>query len=91
MVSLLDLCASYTGVDFSETGLRQASKQLDPIGVSHELKRADVCELPFEDGRFDATYSARMLYHIPDGEAQAQAVSEMLRVTRPGGIVEIDL
>lgn len=95
--SLLDLCARYTGVDFSETGLRQADRQLNAEGAErasgrefgHELHLADVCDLPFEDDRFDAVYSARMIFHIPDRQAQAKAVSEMLRVTKPGGVVVI--
>ncbi len=88
-LSLLKFCASYTGVDFSETGLSQAAAKLRATSVDHELRKADVCDLPFEDGRFDAVYSARMLYHIPDPEAQAEAVSEMIRVTKPGGTIVI--
>lgn len=87
--SLLDLCRSYTGADFSETGLQQAAAKLAETSVPHEFHKADVCNLPFDDEQFDAVYSARMIYHIPDPEAQAQAVSELLRVTRPGGTVVI--
>ncbi len=87
--SLLDLCRTYTGVDFSETGLRQAKTRLASTSVPHELQQADACDLPFDDDRFDAVYSARMIFHIPDPEAQAKALSEMLRVLKPGGVAVI--
>ncbi|MGB5760159.1 MAG: class I SAM-dependent methyltransferase [Acidimicrobiales bacterium] len=88
-LDLLDLCSHYTGVDFSETGIRRAGRVLADCGVDHELHLADVCDLPFPDARFDAVYAARMIYHIPDPEAQARALQEMLRVTKPGGVVVI--
>lgn len=43
---------------------------------------ADVTDLPFEDGRFDLVICNHVLEHVPD---DAAAMSEMLRVLRPGG------
>lgn len=40
--------------------------------------------LPFQDGSFDVVLSLEMLEHIPGGTRRA-ALSEMLRVLRPGG------
>jgi SAM-dependent methyltransferase len=49
---------------------------------------ANATSLPFSDGAFDAVRSERMLQHLPD---PASAVTEMVRVTRPGGrLVLID-
>lgn len=45
-------------------------------------RRADVQELPFEDGSFDAVVANYMLYHVPD---LAAALTEIVRVLRPGG------
>ncbi len=52
-------------------------------------RNLDVCEgsataLPFPDDTFDVTCSFKVLAHVPDIEA---ALSEMARVTRPGGHV----
>ena len=41
-------------------------------------------ELPYPDAEFDASLAQLTFHHFPDGEA---ALSEMLRVTRPGGLV----
>lgn len=49
---------------------------------------ADAIRLPFSDSTFDAVRSERMLQHLPD---PASAVTEMVRVTHPGGrLVLID-
>jgi SAM-dependent methyltransferase len=86
---LIDLCARYTGVDFSEVGLGMARASFADIGIPHEFRAADVCHLPFEDGAFDAVYSAHMIYHIEDPQAQDAALAEFLRVVRPGGTVVV--
>ena len=41
-------------------------------------------QLPFRDGCVDVCYSSNVLEHVPDPWRMAD---EMLRVTRPGGIV----
>ena len=84
---LLDLCARYTGVDFSDTGLQMARSSFADVGIPHEFQIADICALPFDDGAFDAVYCAHMIYHIEDPMAQDAAISEMVRVVRPGGVV----
>lgn len=45
---------------------------------------ADALHLPVADGAVDVVFSSNMWEHVPDPEAVAE---EMLRVTRPGGLV----
>lgn len=45
--------------------------------------KADLTELPFDDGRFDLVYASHVLEHIKDDHA---ALGEIKRVLRPGGI-----
>ena len=49
-----------------------------------EVKEGSVTALPFDDASFDVTCSFKVLAHVPD---IGKALSEMVRVTRPGGIV----
>ncbi len=49
-----------------------------------EVVEGSATELPFEDESFDVTCSFKVLAHIPDIR---RALSEMARVTRPGGTV----
>ncbi|NLG25018.1 MAG: class I SAM-dependent methyltransferase [Clostridiales bacterium] len=44
--------------------------------------RADIQELPFPSGSFDAAIANHMLYHVPDLDA---ALAEVRRVLKPGG------
>ncbi|MFM8616229.1 MAG: class I SAM-dependent methyltransferase, partial [Alphaproteobacteria bacterium] len=44
----------------------------------------DLCALDLPDGVFDAALSLLVLQFVPD---RARAVAEMLRVTKPGGLV----
>jgi ubiquinone/menaquinone biosynthesis C-methylase UbiE len=88
---LLPLCARYTGVDFSEAGLDLARQKLGSQDVPFDLKRSDVCSLPFPDNTFDASYSAHVFYHIDDIASQARAFREVCRVVRPGGRVVLVL
>ena len=84
---LLDLCSTYNGVDFSAAGLELARKKLQGMAIPCDVDQADVCQLPFATGSFDAVYSAHMLYHIPDPEAQRMALREMMRVIKPSGVL----
>lgn len=48
--------------------------------------RADGCLLPFRSGSFDVVYSLSSIEHFGGHERSAQAVLEMTRVLRPGGV-----
>lgn len=51
-----------------------------------DLRIGDARQLPFEDNRFDFSYSLGVIEHFPESR---QAVMEHMRVTRPGGHVLI--
>lgn len=71
------------GLDFSESMLdvaRHRTKDLDNV----MLVQGDAMTLPFDEGTFDATVVSFGLRNLQD---YGQAVSEMSRVTRKGGIV----
>jgi SAM-dependent methyltransferase len=56
-----------------------------------EATVADVRELPFEDGAFDAVVSNSTLDHLGGPEEVATALTEIHRVLRPGGLVVVTL
>jgi len=75
------------GVDIDLPMLGAARTGTAP-GTSAAFICADATRLPFSGSTFDAVRSERMLQHLPD---PASAVTEMTRVTRPGGrLVLID-
>jgi ubiquinone/menaquinone biosynthesis C-methylase UbiE len=69
---------SAKGVDLSPGMLEKARER----GL--EVVEGSATELPFADKSFDVACSFKVLAHIPNIE---RALSEMVRVTRPGGTV----
>ena len=73
---------SVTGIDFSEAYVEFArGRNTDP---RIEFHAGDACDMPFADARFDRALSMLVLNFIPDAP---RAAAEMVRVTRPGGVV----
>lgn len=73
--------ARVTGIDFSPAYVAHA--QASPETRRAEFQVGDACALQFADGRFDRTLSLLMLHFVPQAP---DAVAEMRRVTRPGGV-----
>ena len=77
-----------TGVDFAEPMLDIGRLKVRARGLQDriELLAADAMALPFPDASFDVTAIAFGMRNIPDKE---RALSEMARVTAPGGQVMV--
>jgi len=71
-------------IDRSPRMIEWARERARWDGVEHlvELRVADLRELPFEADRFDVVVAESVLAFIDD---KAQAIRELVRVTRPGG------
>jgi ubiquinone/menaquinone biosynthesis C-methylase UbiE len=54
-------------------------------GVQIELKTADMCRIPYRDKSFDCVISSLAIHNISDKVNRDEALSEMLRVLKPGG------
>lgn len=76
------------GLDPSPALLAIAAELAAAAGLADaiEWREGDARALPFDDGRFDAALAVTTLCHIPDG---TRAVSELVRVVRPGGRVGV--
>jgi 2-polyprenyl-3-methyl-5-hydroxy-6-metoxy-1,4-benzoquinol methylase len=74
-----------TAVDLNPSILPRARAVAEMAGFKNiSFHQGDVKKLPFADGTFDITFCHQMLTHI---SAPEDALREMLRVTKPGGIV----
>lgn len=67
-------------VDYSQRSLDLLRRRLPNVAT----RTADLRDLPFEDGSFDAVLCANTLQHLTP-EGQRLAARELLRVLRPGG------
>ena len=72
------------GVDLSEDMLRRAKDKVARRGLAHVkgLQVMDVCRLGYADAAFDAVVAQFLITLVPNPEG---ALSEFLRVLRPGG------
>jgi len=84
MASLMPDGARVSGLDISEAMIAEARQRTASLGTRVCLRIGDAADLPYDDQGFDACRAATVLQHVPD---PARVVSEMARVTRPGGRV----
>jgi ubiquinone/menaquinone biosynthesis C-methylase UbiE len=76
------------GLDYDKDMIAEADRRAERAGVrgwvQHEC--GDATSLPFESDRFDSVRSERMFQHLTEPE---RALSEIVRVTRPGGWIVV--
>src|SRR5919108_127835 len=73
-----------SGADPSRPFLERARERASRLGAGAAYEEADGRKLPWADASFDAAFCDKVLVHVsPPG----QVISEMARVTRPGGRV----
>jgi ubiquinone/menaquinone biosynthesis C-methylase UbiE len=77
-------------VDGSQHMIAAARQRSEGCDLPVEFQVADAHQLPFAENSFDASRADRLFMHL---ESPAKALSEMKRVTRPGGqvlVYEVD-
>src|SRR6478735_8531611 len=70
------------GVDLAQPYIEHARRHNQDARIVFEV--ADACALPFADKHFDRVLSLLVLHFVPQAE---QAIAEMRRVAKPGGVV----
>lgn len=78
--------ARVTAIDVSERMLEQARTRAAELDRPVELRWADVEDLPFEDGSFDAVTAACVFCSVND---PVQGLREVRRVVKPDGEVRL--
>ncbi len=74
--------SSVTGIDFARAYVEYARAANGDPRIT--LQQGDACAMPFESARFDRAIAMLSLQFMPQPD---QAVAEMRRVVRPGGVV----
>lgn len=73
-----------TGIDICPGMLARARRRASRFGRNLRLIEANVLDIPFDDGTFDAATATFLFCVLPD-ELQRLALLEIARVVRPGG------
>jgi len=80
-VKAAERCRTLIATDLSEGMLDMARKKC--AGCPNVFfEKGDILDLKYEDGRFDKVIAGNVIHIVPDPR---KAMSEMLRVSKPGG------
>ncbi|MBQ7582849.1 MAG: class I SAM-dependent methyltransferase [Lachnospiraceae bacterium] len=84
-VYIAPVCAKLIATDYSKGMLRQTAKKAGAF-PNMRVKRADMTNLKCRDNRFDKVVAGNVIHLLEDSGA---AVTELVRVCKPGGKVII--
>jgi ubiquinone/menaquinone biosynthesis C-methylase UbiE len=80
--------ARCTGIDLTPRSVEITRHRFKLYGADGNFMISDGEHLPFRSESFDVVYSNGVLHHMPD---TAEAIREVHRVLRPGGVAKIML
>src|SRR5687767_1666021 len=78
----------YTGCDFSETMVKEATALNDSFAASVKFILSHAEHLPFDDGYFDKVFTINTIYFWENAVA---TLAEISRVIKPGGMLIVTL
>ena len=84
LLPLLPSGSSYTGIDQSAALIANARQVWSGAPFQAEFHEGSIYDTPFPENTFDIALTHTVLMHVPHPE---KALQEMIRVTRPGGMV----
>lgn len=67
----------------------EANAVAEGVANRIELHTGDMCKLPFENNTFDFVVSSLAIHNVPSAEEREKALTEALRVLKPGGQLTI--
>ena len=84
-IYIVQKCKMLIATDFSDGMLKQASKKCRHF-KNVTFQKADITHLDFADASFDKVVAGNVIHLLPEPE---KALSELKRVTKPGGTIII--
>ncbi|MDL0118519.1 class I SAM-dependent methyltransferase [Halobacterium salinarum] len=78
-----DRGADVIGIDFSEAAIKSIRER----GITGDFSVGSIDSLPQGSNTFDIVHCFSVLYHLVDDGNWADAISELARVLRPGGVL----
>jgi len=82
----------YIGLDTSKQMVAKIKERKLELKKEQHIKFviAEANKMPFSDNKFDVTYTYHLLWHLTNAQ-QEEIIKEMIRVTKPEGIILIDI
>lgn len=81
--------SAITCFDYSPKMVASAKENIakTETAIPIKLYQADILSIPEEDASFDVSITTRVLINLPDWRTQIEAIDEMIRVTKKGGVI----
>jgi ubiquinone/menaquinone biosynthesis C-methylase UbiE len=86
LAKLVAPSGTVVGIDASEKFLTEARRRAAGLGLPIDYRQGDAQQLPFPEKTFDVARAERLFPYMADPE---RALSELVRVTKPGGAVSL--
>ena len=86
------LAARLAAAGYDVTGIDPSRGMLDVMArraAAAQRVEGSATDMPFDDAAFDLAVSVATMHHIADPDSVRAALSEMVRVVRPGGRVVV--
>lgn len=87
LIKILPENAKYIGIDTSRNIINEAQK-LYPNDI---FKEGSLLDIPLPSNTTDTTFCIATLPHIPSKELRGKAIDELIRITKPGGVIIISV
>ena len=80
-------CKGYQayGIDIAPTAVAWAQEKAQKQGLAIDFRAGDITDLPYPDDFFDVVVDGHCL-HCIIGEDRGRCLSQVFRITRPGGL-----
>lgn len=83
-------CDRLIAADFSWESLKVCQEKMLRAGVTNiDYIQADICRLPLKHSSVDRAASCGVLEHIPTPESRQEAIRDINRVLKPGGVLAL--
>lgn len=77
-----------SAIDLAAENVTHACARIREAHCAAEVRQGDIRDLPYADGEFDIAWCANTTQYLDDTDL-AQALRELRRVVRPGGIIAV--
>jgi SAM-dependent methyltransferase/uncharacterized membrane protein YbhN (UPF0104 family) len=84
LARMRELGFEVSGIDLSGPQVERAARKL---GSDRLIRIGSVLDIPLPAGSFDFAYTINVLHHLASLDEQRRALSELLRVLKPGGLL----
>lgn len=86
-LALFEKGVEVTAIDISKDMIEICKKKVEDKGFKAEFHQGNILKIPIQDETMDKAIAIGIMTHLPEKKMLADAVKEMLRTVRGGGVL----